>query len=143
VVGVSTAWRDYMLEKFRLEWADPDTTTILAGRRRGVSRDRDRIAVFVGPWRTGEVTEVARASMVVRYWKRRSKQLAPDEQPDPTELEDARDAMLVVLRAHQRLDGLDRPWYYILRTATIDEDPDEWGVEFELEGFTANVAVIA
>ncbi len=142
-MGVSTDWRDAMIAAFRAVWDDPDSTTILAGRRRGVSRDRDRIAVFVGPWRTGEVTAVARATMIVRYWKRRSRQLAADEQPDPTELEEARDAMLVVLRANQKLPTLDRPWFYILRTATIDEDPEEWGVEFELEGFTANLAVIA
>jgi hypothetical protein len=145
-MGVVTDWRDAMLAAFeaaRQAGTLDENTLIRAGNRSGVSRERDRIAVFAGPWRVAEVTEVARPTLIVRYWRRRSKSLAPEETPDPTELELARDTMLELLRAHQALPTLERPWFYIVRAALVDEDPEEWGVEFTLEGFTANTAVIA
>lgn len=145
MADVVTDWRDYLiaqLELAREAGTFDEKTLIAAGRRAGVSRERDRINVFAGEWTRGDVTEIARPTLLVRYWKRRSKQLAGEETADPTELHAAQGAMLVELRAHQKLSGLERPWFYIVEASRIDEDPEEWGIEFLLQGFTANVAVI-
>ena len=139
MVNVLTDWRDAMIAALVVAFPDAE---VKPGARAGVSRDRDRIAVFAGPWVTAENVVVAKPQLVIRYWKRRSKQLSPTEPADPTELEQAKVDLLDVLRANQKLDTLERPWFYILDTAHIDEDPSEWGVEAVLTGFTANTAVI-
>lgn len=138
MANVVTDWRDYMIDALAAAFPEAE---VKAGRRVGVSRDRDRIVVFAAPWLTDTPTEIARPTMLVRYWKRRPKTQTGDV--DPAELEQAKVDLLVALRAIQALPGLDRPWYFIVDRAEVDEDPEEWGVECLLVGYTANVAVIA
>lgn len=140
-MGLMTDWRNALIPE--LEEAFPGAL-VAAGERTGVSRDRDRINVFPGGWsRDGGRAVVANPIMLIRYWPKRSKQPASDVPHDPTELDDARDAMLTALRPLQATLGVTNLWYFLVDSAEVDEDPDEWGVEFRLRGFGKNTATIA
>jgi len=43
----------------------------------------------------------------------------------------------------QELPTIVRPWFFIIESVIVDDDPEEWGVEARLTGMTANVGVIA
>ncbi len=117
---------------------------VRSGRRQGVSRDMDRINVFFEGWRTSsDRVVVARPVMIVRYWKARSEIPSSDEPTDPQELEQASIDLLSALRAVQELPTIVRPWFFIIESVIVDDDPEEWGVEARLTGMTANVGVIA
>lgn len=123
---------------------------VKSGRRQGVSRDKDRIAVFYPnpAWTIDPARAVVgRAILLVRYWKKRSE-LPPNEttwwQEDESELEQALADLLDALRAVQGLTGIAgrRPWYFLIDSGVIDPDPEEWGVEVRLVAPTANEGTI-
>lgn len=140
-------WIDYLVAQLKVSFPSAE---VMRGRRQGVSRDKDRINVFAaGPWQTDPARAVvARQPVAVRYWKRHSEQPPTDTDAtgaDPTELEQAKLDLLDALRPLQTLTAIAgrRPWYFLVRTAEIDDDPAEWGVQVVLEGVTANEGVIA
>lgn len=117
---------------------------VRSGRRAGVSRDRDRIHVFFDRWEVDQArVVVGRPIMLVRYWKARSEVPPSDWPVDPEELEQASIDLLAALRTAQELPTLIRPWYFQVSYVRVDDDPEEWGVEAQLVGYTANLGTIA
>lgn len=143
-MGLQSTWRAELIRE--LEQAFPDAE-VKPGERVGVSRDKPRINVFTagqGGWqRDPQHGVVANPRMLVRYWPQRSKQPAPDTPHDPAELDDARDALLAVLRPLQATLAVPNLWYFLVEAAITDEDPAEWGVQVTLKGFAKNLAAIA
>jgi hypothetical protein len=141
-----TDWREHVVTTLAAAFPSAE---VKSGRRSGVSRDKDRIAVFFEGWDVDAArVVVAKPVLVVRYWKDNSKQPPTSTSwtgHDASELEQASIDLLDALRPIQGLTGIAgrRPWFFVIRTVRVDEDPEEWGVEARLEGFTANEGTIA
>jgi hypothetical protein len=135
-------WRRALMSELQTAHPDADVT---AGRRTGVSRDQERIAVFFdGYSEQAARVVVANPVMVVRFWPDRSK-LPADTPEDPTQLEQAAVDLMRLLQARQAQieNSVDDLWYFRVQSVVIDEDPEEWGVEARLLGFAKNVAAVA
>lgn len=133
-------WRRALISELKTAYPDAH---VAPGRRSGVSRQQ-RIAVFSDGFKeeAGRVS-VARPVMVIRYWPARGDLPTSEDPADPTELEQAGMDLLTLLEARQKQieSAVDDLWYFRPEQATIDEDPDEWGVEVRLIGFAKNIAV--
>lgn len=134
-------WREAVVE--HLASAFPDAE-VLSGRRAGVSRDRDRIAVFWPGWRASQRDyTLATPSLTIRYWPARSKQPSTTSPPDPAVLEDAGVALMLAFRNTRKagdfVDGL-ACW---LDEVAPDYDDEEWKVEAVLKAVALNPAVAA
>lgn len=141
MANIITEFRQALMTQLAESFREAD---VRAGRRDGVSRDRDRIHVFFDRWEIlADHYQVARPVMLVRYWKARSEVPQSDWPVDPEPLEQASVDLLAALRAVQELPTLTRPWYFNIDYVRIDDDPEEWGVEARLLAFTANVGTIA
>lgn len=135
-------WRRALMSELKTAYPEAE---VRAGRRTGVSRDKVRINVFSeGAAEMADRVVVANPVMVIRFWPDRSK--IPDTQPpDPTQLEQAlHDVMRLLGERQEQIErAVDDLWYFRVQAAEIDEDPEEWGVQFRLLGFARNVAVVA
>lgn len=135
-------WRRALVSELKTAYP---TAEVTSGRRTGVSRDRVRICVFSeGSQELSGRVVVANPLMVVRYWPDRSK-LPEDTPSDPTQLEQAAYDLMRLLQDRQVEieSAVDDLWYFRVQSVTIDEDPDEWGVEARLLGFARNVATVS
>lgn len=135
-------WRRALMSELKTAYPAAE---VRAGRRTGVSRDLVRIHVFSdGYQEVADRVVVANPVMLIRFWPDRSK--LPDSQPlDPTQLEQAMvDVMKLLQDRQEQIErSVDDLWYFRVQSALIDEDPEEWGVEFRLLGFAKNVAAVA
>lgn len=133
-------WAKALVAELRTAYPNANVTR---GRRSGVSREQ-RITVFSDGYReqSGRVV-VANPVLVIRYWPARGELPAEDSPADPTELEQAAYDLMRLLEARQ--SQIERAvadlWYFRPEQALIDEDPNEWGVEVRIVGFSKNVAV--
>jgi hypothetical protein len=141
MANVVSDWRQALVTALATSFPNAE---VKSGQRQGVSRDKDRINVFFGGWnRSQDRAVLAQPTMIVRAWKSDSK--IPDSAwpNDPTELEQLSIDLLAALRAIQALPTLTRPWFFNVDSVTIDEDPEEWGVEARLVAWTQNLATVA
>ncbi len=143
MANVLTDWRVALVGALTTAFPAP-TTEVKSGQRSGVSRDKARIAVFSGGYREdGSRVVVGIPVMIVRYWPKRSKQPATNNPADPSQLEEAAVALMTALRPFQASLGVTNLWFFRVESVTVDDDPDEWGVEATLVGMGKNMAVLA
>jgi hypothetical protein len=120
---------------------------VTSGRRQGVNRSETPwITVFFAGYRElADRVVVAQPLMIIRYWPPRPEIPSSDTPADPTELEQAAVDLLELLQDRQaQIEAAsDDLWYFRVESVTIDEDPEEWGVEARLVGFARNVAVLS
>lgn len=143
MANVLTDWRTAL--ETALAAAFP-TAEVMGGVRRGVSRDKPRIAVFPDPAAQGHMADrivVGTPRMIVRYWPKRSELPARELPPQTDDLEQARYDVETTLRGLQTSLGVTDLWYFLVESSMIDPDPEEWGVEVKLVGYGRNVAAIA
>lgn len=133
-------WRRALISELKTAYPD---ALVTSGRRSGASAIQRITVFFDGYGEDAGRVVVARPLMVIRYWPARGEIPAADDPADPTELEQAAVDLMTLLEARQSQieRGVTDLWYFRPQTATIDEDPNEWGVEVRLLGFAKNVAV--
>ena len=140
---VLTDWRSALVTALTTQFP---TAEVKSGPRAGVSRDKIRINVFAPATPIGHLADrvsVANPQMLVRYWPSRSEQPPNDTGftgEDTTALEAAKNAVETFLKTKQTSLGVTNLWYFRVESSRIDPDPEEWGVEFVLQGFGLNVA---
>lgn len=143
MADVLTGWRQALITALSTQFP---TAEVMSGPRTGVSRDKVRINVFASSdpqGHLGDRVSVATPRMVVRYWPPRSEQPPSDTDftgEDTTPLEEAKNAVETFLKTKQTSLAVTNLWYFRVESARIDPDPEEWGVEFLLQGFGLNVA---
>lgn len=143
MANILSSWRSALVSALATQFPNADVGT---GVRVGVSRDKDRIRVFADPVEQGHLGDrivVGTPRLIVRYWKQQSIQPPPDTPADPTELEQARFDLETFLETKQASLGVSGLWFFQIESVKIDEDPNEWGIEAKLVGFTKNYAAIA
>lgn len=141
MANLITSWREALVSYLTVEFPDAE---VLSGERSGVSRDKPRISVFMpadGLKQFDRDGAMATVVMIVRYWPKRGKQPAPGSPVDPTGLEQAVWDLATALEP-VRSSGLSTSDDLTFEVSSIepDYDPDEWGVEATLVGWTSNPA---
>lgn len=141
MANLISTWRLALVSYLTTEFPNAD---VLSGERTGVSRDKPRICVFMptdGLKQFERDGAMATVVMVVRYWPKRGKQPQPGSPLDPTDLEQAVWDLATSLE-QVRSSGLSTSDDLTFEVPSIepDYDPDEWGVEATLVGWTRNPA---
>lgn len=114
---------------------------VAPGRRIGVSRDKDRIAVFnPGFPATRPDLAFSNPQIVVRYFVSRSKQPDTEASPDPAGLYDAQEDLLAAFQGKDVTGSFAPNFACVAFETTVDDTPEEWMVELTITTYTFNPA---
>jgi hypothetical protein len=114
---------------------------VVKGNRTGVSRDKDRIAIFnPGFPVTRPDLAFSNPKIIVRYFVSRSKQLDSDATPDPTSLYDAQEALLAAFQGKDVTGSFAANFACVAFETTVDDTPEEWRVDLTITTYTFNPA---
>lgn len=114
---------------------------VVSGRRTGVARDRDVIAVFWPGWRVNQRDiALATPTLTIRYWPARSKQPSTTSPPDPGDLEDAAAALMEAMRDKRKSGDFVAGLACFVSEVTPVYDDDEWMVEATVQALALHPA---
>lgn len=114
---------------------------VVAGRRTGVSRDKDRIAVFnPGYPVTRSDLAFSTPAIIVHYFVSRSKQPDAEASPDPSSLYDAQEALLAAFQGKDETGSFASNFACVSFETSVDDSADQWMVELTITAYTFNPA---
>ena len=114
---------------------------VIKGNRTGVSRDKDRLAVFnAGFPVTRPDLAFSNPTITVRYFVSRSKQPDSEATPDPDDLYDAQENLLAAFQGRDVTGSFAPNFACVAFETTIDDTPEEWRVDLTITAYTFNPA---
>lgn len=114
---------------------------VAAGRREGVSRDKDRIGVF-NPGYPAVRPDLAfsQPQIIVRYFVSKSKLPDQTPTPNPSALYDAQEALLAAFQGKDTTGDFAANLACVSFETEVNDDVDEWRVDLTIQTFTFNPA---
>lgn len=114
---------------------------VFPGTREGISRDKDRIAVFNPGYPSVQPDLVfSKPTIVIRYFVKMSKQPDLAATPDPSVLYDAQEDLLAAFQGMDVVGSFAEDFALIQFDSAVNDAPTEWRVDLTITGYAFNPA---